>query len=464
MRFRGAIGVVFMAGMLVSPGHAVAETGPPETDLAFEDAVRFRSEMFLRTDDAYVRASLEDIRAFPDRTEWGVPLTIDEAAEMSRRAKVQEQVGPAAVWAMREAADFAGAYIDQKRRGLPIFLFASSDSLSLSGLAGRIPTSVEYEVRVVDRTWSSLLKTQGEIEAERDTFAERGLPFISTAVDTSSNTVVVGLLDASGDAAANIRERFGAAVSFRTDTLETTFDATYCWNDCLPEKGGIGAYDGDHTASKCTTGFIMKTLAGPSGAFRGITTAGHCFVWAPGQNGYGDPWRHVLNNAPDEGIGHAREETWFTNSDADFGIIDFTGIPTDLNDFVAYNDGTTRSMTHRAENAEQMQNGNVCSFGFASGRKCGTIKFPNVDRPSERTLNGTVYSKMLHNQWEVSFDSIGGDSGGPYFTTTNMGFGTHVHSGSGSGARGWYSTLEWIGVEYNQRFGGLLTFCETSTC
>jgi hypothetical protein len=186
--------------------------------VALEKARRFRGDMFLRNDEPYLRASLSDRLAFPDTDTWGVPLSLDEAGDLAHRAEVQDSIGPAAIWAEKESPDFGGAWIDQSRGGLPVFQFAGGEEDFERGVRERLPADTEVEFRVVERTWGGLLELQRQVEDEREAMIAAGIPLISTAIDTRSNTVVVGIDPDTEETRAILAKRFGPGISTRADS------------------------------------------------------------------------------------------------------------------------------------------------------------------------------------------------------------------------------------------------------
>jgi hypothetical protein len=75
----------------------------------------------------------------------------------------------------------------------------------------------------------------------------------------------------------------------------------------------------------------------------------------------------------------------------------------------------------------------------------------------------------LHHQNVVNFDSLGGDSGGPYYmavgASSAKAYGIHIHSTDPPAvAESWFSTYEWAGVQLSQEWGIVESLCITSLC
>jgi len=140
---------------------------------------------------------------------------------------------------------------------------------------------------------------------------------------------------------------------------------------------------------------------------------------------------------------------------------------------------------------EQIYGTPVCRIGAGSAdhnsvnsyytaRKCGTIVVADTDvdgttdqnSQSCVTISGQTTCKWIHHMKVVSFDSWGGDSGGPVFEptvdadTTATLFGTHVHSEDGewpTATKGWYTTQYQGYIELHAQ-GIELDVCVTATC
>jgi hypothetical protein len=115
------ISATFTLGAAPTPGTAV-DSDPRRS----EAAVQFREAYGFRVDADYVTQSLGDARLFSN-TEFGVPLTEAEAAEVQRRTEVLALIEPA-IDAVSKLQEFAGVFIDHTRGGIPTFLFAGSSA------------------------------------------------------------------------------------------------------------------------------------------------------------------------------------------------------------------------------------------------------------------------------------------------------------------------------------------------
>jgi Trypsin len=185
----------------------------------------------------------------------------------------------------------------------------------------------------------------------------------------------------------------------------------------------------------CTAGYVVRDTNG----YYKILTAGHCIQY---HGGYDQPWYHHA-----DGYGHGRYETFGigVSRTADVGLttIADSEIPTIKNQIYTGN-GNVRNITGTRNLWEYPEGAPVQRYGTNSGWDSGTIVIRGVSRPS--CVDG--YGCMTVTQSvEVSFDSKGGDSGGPVYAVAPSGginriaLGTHVHSDpdTETDAHGWYS-------------------------
>lgn len=431
-----------------------AVAGAEVLDEELAHAIRFRTTVGFINDPAFVRASFLDPAAFPNR-EYGIPLTVSEAAEVYRRAQLGEAIDAAALWAEAYADAYAGAWIDHRRGGVPVFMIKDRVAGAEQGIRDRLPVGLDVEFSTAAYLLRELNAVQDTIEAARDALIEEGIPLVSTSIRVPTNTVKVGLGRLTAEHVSTLRDRYGDAISIVHDPSVAKPDACPL-SDCAPVKGGIGMYSAQIT-NPCTTNFIVKVTTGTD--YFGILTAGHCFR-AGNDSGEGDDWMHTITGAPDLKIGDARKQTWYNGADADVGLIQLTSIPADKNRFYAT---TGRNLVTYSLSGAQQEGDLVCRTGRTSGYDCGYIIGTNESRPSEIVGIGT---RTIDHQWVVDFDSVGGDSGGPYYETST-GKGIHTHStepGDAGHPRGWYSPLDWARVEYNNRWAVTWLYCLNDTC
>ncbi|MFV2063512.1 MAG: hypothetical protein ACC726_08355, partial [Chloroflexota bacterium] len=88
--------------------------------------------------------------------------------------------------------DYAGAYLDRKRHGLPVLLFTGDLDSAIEQLRGRFGDDVNFEVRKVERSLADLKATQQAITERLDDLAAAGLDIREVGTSVSANRVEVG--------------------------------------------------------------------------------------------------------------------------------------------------------------------------------------------------------------------------------------------------------------------------------
>lgn len=177
-------------------------------------------------------------------------------------------------------------------------------------------------------------------------------------------------------------------------------------------------------------------------------------------------WYHELTG-PNLLVGKAKRNTWFEGANADVGLVDLNPPPADNNNIYVGGSVPVRNVVLIMTNASTIKGSFLCRMGFNSGRDCGVIVDRDETMPSPAWDGGPV--RNIDHQVLVNFDSVGGDSGGPYFsdTTGAAGYGLHTHSldpGDPGYPLGWFSTLEWAKSTYESRTGIVYVYCVTDAC
>ena len=419
--------------------------GPAATHLEVDGAVAFRAKLGLRADRAYVEASFSG-QGF-STTRWGVPLDAAEAAEVGRRADLQQDMGRALDrWAAN--GDAAGAYFDHRARGAPVFLTTGDPAAARAAVARAMPAGANARFVRVAHSMTELLALQARVNADVEAGALAGLGVTSTAIDARSNGVSVGVATDTAAVRAALAGRYGDAVQPVFELPAAGGDACTSRDDCAPAKAGIeivSSYNGNN----CTMGFLVHVVGSPGAR---VLTAGHC-IGLSGGTGTSRKWSH-------DGITTwAEYHYWTDGADADVGVLapDGSAISGDRNLLYRASSSDIAHVTGMASNAQQIQGGLICRAGATSGQKCGTIELTN------RTKD--VDGRTIDHQWVVDFDGCPGDSGGPYYLGT-VAYGTHTDSTSGcepSTNQAWYSPIEWT-IDVLAARGHPVELCRTATC
>ena len=192
---------VSMVGVPFSASVAAArdDIDPDSYVLSVEIAIRLRESSGFRADRDFVERTIIDRDKYSN-LEWGIPLSAAEAAVIDRRLEVADESRDAIRYA--ESMDsFAGMIFEPLGESFPIFWFTDGLDKHQLGLAKRLPTDVECQVRQVGLTWAALEQLQERFTGDALQLRRDGIPVVSVAVNAQSNSVQVGLLERGDNAA-----------------------------------------------------------------------------------------------------------------------------------------------------------------------------------------------------------------------------------------------------------------------
>jgi hypothetical protein len=219
---RGArllLGLLLAGSLLLSSVSVLAQesptpvpTWPPgENVVSIIEAIETRDAFGLRSDPDYVAQSLVDPLGFPHLYE-GLPLTAEEHADMVHRLEVQRQL-----FIPSGRPDYAGAYIDQRRGGIPVFLFTEVDD-EIEATLQRLMPGIEFEIHQVGVSLDELTRLKERISSAREELWQEGIELVSVSVHVVANRVEVGVIEATAEARARIAE-FGEPVVVIEESL-----------------------------------------------------------------------------------------------------------------------------------------------------------------------------------------------------------------------------------------------------
>ncbi|HET9853174.1 MAG TPA: trypsin-like serine protease [Candidatus Limnocylindrales bacterium] len=433
------------ASSIVPVADAAGGGGSAASRADVDAAVAFREKLGLRADRAFVAQTFGK-RGFSSET-WGVPLDNPESAELDRRADIQRDLGRA----LRRWADekgFAGAYLDQRGRGRPVFLTTADPVKAKGAVARLLPDGANARFLRVRHSMAQLTALQERINEDLRAGALAQLGVVSTAIDARANAVAIGVMEASDAARADLIARYGDAVAVIAELPAQGGDACTARDNCLPAKAGLeirSSYNGNN----CTTGFLARVVGSPEPR---ILTAGHC-IGKSGGTGTSLTWTQGSTS-----VGWAEFSTWADGADADVGILTpSSSISGPRNLLYRASSGDIASIGAWRATAAQVQGELLCRAGAVSGYHCGTVVLTNRTRD--------VDGHTIDHQWVVDFDACPGDSGAPYFAG-NTAYGLHSDSTFGcepATNQAWYSPVGWI-LETLKAKGHPVELCTTAAC
>jgi V8-like Glu-specific endopeptidase len=426
----------------VSAGGGAAGAKAADVDAA----AAFRAKLGLRSDRAFVTATFGN-RAY-SAAQWGVPLDQAEAADLAGRAKLQKDLaGALRAWARDPAS--AGAYIDHRAKGAPVFLTTADPGKARVVVARAIPNGANARFLRVGHSMAELLTLQDRVNADLGAGNLADLGVRSTAIDARANAVAVGVASDTAEVRSALVARYGPAVDVRFEAPAQGGDACTARDDCSPARGGIEIRS-SYNNNNCTIGFLVRVAGSPNPR---ILTAGHC-ITKSGGTGTSRTWSNDGSQ-----VGWAELGYWTDGADADVGLLSPTSAAVSgaRNLLFRASSGDIVPITGWRATAEQIQGALICRSAAVSGYHCGTIELTN------RTKD--VDGQTIDHQWVVDFDACPGDSGAPYFMGS-IAYGIHSDSTVGcepSTNQAWYSPMGWVFGTLAAR-GHPVSLCVTASC
>ena len=183
--------VALVAGVIAGWPASVGAATPTPLDIL--NAQDFRQEFGLRADEDYVRLSLSDSKEFSN-TDWAVPLSASEVADLRARLEVQHAL-PAVIDYAEKQPGYGGVFIDQHDKGMPVFLFTTGMAARATEIGKRLPAGTRYEVREVAHTLDDLTALKSKLSNQRDSLLKDGVELVSATVDVVNNRVEAGIID-----------------------------------------------------------------------------------------------------------------------------------------------------------------------------------------------------------------------------------------------------------------------------
>lgn len=353
-------------------------------DLETLREIEFRTSFGLLANPEHVRAVASDPSTY--NKEWGIHLTVQEAAEMARRMFLQENLDGLLALGKDRADIFGGLWIDQAAGGVIDVALTQDTPANRAKFVTAAPAGADLRFRVSARTIAQLDAVHEQVVQDRELLRAEGVHVISVGTDLTTNKVEIGVTDPIG--AQSI-----LAARYESDAIDVIQGerpkASACptrENCSNPLKGGLTIVG----PLACTSAFIGKKANGNYFMY----TAGHC-------GSAGSNWTH--NGV---GIGQMFAEVYQDNSSSDAGIID---IPNALkSNLVMGAEGAAfgyTAITSKKALGVSVGTG-LCKSGKTSDFDCGTITDNDVD--IEYT-DGT----FMQNQIRMTIQTGLGDSGGP---------------------------------------------------
>jgi len=232
------------------------------------------------------------------------------------------------------------------------------------------------------------------VQEEQDELAARASAALQEMGGLSSHVLTLAVEGASG--ALRVEVSADVSVVEVQEAFATALQAgTYEEIHVVPVAGGAGdTNSGGLATTSCTTGFSVRNSSGTSG----LLTAGHCNN-TQSYSLYGFPGTYAMTY---------RAEVRSANADLQWHTISGTVYPR------FYGNSTSTPTTLTASTPRSSQGGRaVCRRGKASGYDCGTVTSTSAQPTWTDACPGTTCAST----WiSVNIGTIGGDSGGPWWS------------------------------------------------
>ncbi len=169
-----------------------------------DDAIRFRRSVGLRADRDFVASTFGRTSTLPTSSACRCPSKVAEIQE--RQFDRERRSGHD--WA-RTQPGFAGAWTDQSKDGLIVYLFSTGVSAARAELDRLLPPEVRYEVRGVERSLADLRGLERRIAADIPSLEADGSEVQSIGLAISDNTRRGGVVDGVARARDAIQSAYG---------------------------------------------------------------------------------------------------------------------------------------------------------------------------------------------------------------------------------------------------------------
>ncbi len=388
-----AVGII---AMLATSATAYGSEADASEDPEVAGALRFRQEFGLRSDLAYVIEVGRDSRS---ATDWGIPLTAAENAEMDRRRELAANMDRLNEYAAT-IPGIASVYFDQQAGGQIVVALTGDPDKYRSELINRMPEGGSLRFRQVTRSLADLNRLQEAITVDRQLLAQSGTRVNAIIVDEVGNVVEVGVDVADDITVEALHDRYGADALrvFEGGAPSLTHTGCYSRSHCYgpPLRAGISV-----SPSGCSLAFVVN-----QSGVRRILTAGH------------NPCGSFTGSASHDGFtfGSIRTRSWFggdTSETADAATIG--NLTTTQDDNLLYRSATSTWSITSAQTGDNTGIPVCLSARMKDANRCGSLV---------RT-NATICfpEGCLVQQREATYEMYIGDSGGAVFDGGAMAMG-----------------------------------------
>jgi hypothetical protein len=198
-----------------SPSTAPPPGASASADPAFEavvaEAIRFRQDFGLRSDEAYVRAVAADPAAVMN---YGVPLTVGEEADLNGRGSTVAELGPILQeYGEQHRDEFAGLYVDQEAGGRLVIMFTDHLADHVAALRQIVRPNAPLDVVAAPIAEADLEALMFRITNDEDRLRQLGVVVLEASVNTMASRIDVGVSSERWDVAGLLTAIYGPSVA-----------------------------------------------------------------------------------------------------------------------------------------------------------------------------------------------------------------------------------------------------------
>ncbi|HEV3002527.1 MAG TPA: DUF6531 domain-containing protein [Solirubrobacteraceae bacterium] len=361
---------------------------------------RFRADFGLRSDEAYLDSVNADPANRARATEYGVPLTAAELADIQAREDVQGALHIVKNYVTQHAlgSSFAGTWTDHPNGGIVYVGFTADAQAHVDAIKQLFPYPTRLRAFTAERSRSSLDATHEQIRNDLELLRSLMIDVRSIVTMNQGNTVEVGVRGLNAVEATQLRLRYGDWIQPYEDDPGDHSSRGDLHRRIYP---GLRIEADEPRGPDCTAAYSARSLVRRRGGgyVYSTSTAGHC----GGEN-------DVVWHQGGRRIGHTTASQYKSRARANSKApiqLDVQVISSNRRRVGKriWGPDFRRTLIAVETPAVSEHEGNVvCITGEETGNSCGELKTTNATKTSKDGVE-------LIQQRLATYDADGGDSG-----------------------------------------------------
>lgn len=420
-------GLLLIISMLAPSISAADENSGISEEI--KEMIELRKEFGLEH-NALNLSNLMDKKQLKPSEYLNIPLTVEEELEISTRIEMQEKHLPdfkKQINTVLDSSEFAGLFIDQAAGGIVkvgLTDKANDKSAKKEKLKSIFPNKNRIEFFEAKVSLNQLDDTHEQVAKKITEFAEQGIVITGINTDIINNRVEIGVEKLSSENERILLDFLGSAASYTLlleEKVSTPTSRNVWYGDM---QAGLRIVNSTR-ATACTSNIGITDGYGQYY----VLTAGHCAIL----------YQKFTQGGTT--IGQVERHTGYNGTNADAMAI---RVPKSYaNTFAYLNYSKQRRFTATQSTSSDSVGEIVYMSGISSGVKSGRITSLNYTAYYPNHGKGTYYKQRL-----ASYPTVGGDSGGPVYTSTTL---RGIQSGIRSDGTAIYSHIGWALYELNMK-------------